>query len=156
MLGYQAKKVAEALEGLPLTLIENKSWHEGQGTSISLIAKTFSDLKSNVLIMLADLPGVKKFHFNQLLEAHINTLDPANTITVPEFNRQRGNPLIWGRYFLPEIKNLSGEIGGRSLLNKYEKNINRIDFSTECIVNDIDTIEALELWKMGRKNNAKL
>ena len=147
VLGYQATKVAAALEGLPLNLIENKRWHEGQDTSISLIARSFSYFNNNVLIMLADLPGVKMFHFNQLLKYHLSTPNPASTIIVLEFKRQSGNPLIWGKYFLPELKKLSGVIGGRSLLEKYKENINSINFANNCIVSDIDTKVTLSLWK---------
>ena len=146
VLGYQAKKVAVALEGLPLKLIENKRWYEGQGTSISLLAKTVSVFNSNVLIMLADLPGIKKSHLNLLLEDHGSATDPEYTITVPEFNKQRGNPLIWGRYFLPELKKLSGDLGGRSLLEKYKRKVNKIDFAADCIVRDVDTKAELETW----------
>ena len=151
VVGFESEKIIKALEDLPVKVLENERWKEGQGTSISKLASGLNCHAADLLIMLGDLPGVNQVHFNYLIRTHKDTEKSDIAITIPEFHGQKGNPVIWGRSYIPELKRLCGEQGGRSLFKKYEAKINLVEVSSECFISDLDTRESLDLWVKRQK-----
>ena len=143
--GYESERVAKALESLPIKIIKNHQWKEGQGTSVSKVATKLNNDSADLMIMLGDLPSVKKAHFNYLIKSHTDIVNSEFTITIPEYKGLKGNPVIWGRSYMPQLKELSGELGGRKLFKKYVKEINSVEINSDCIISDVDTNEALDL-----------
>ena len=143
--GYESERVAKALEGLPIKIIKNHEWENGQGTSVSKVATKLNNDSGDLMIMLGDLPSVKTEHFNYLIKSHTDIMTSEFTITIPEYKGLKGNPVIWGRCYIPQLKELSGELGGRKLFRKYLKEINSVEINSDCIISDVDTSEALDL-----------
>ena len=143
--GYESERVAKALEGLPIKIIKNHQWKDGQGTSVSKVAKKLNNDSADLMIMLGDLPSVKAEHFNYLIKSHTDIMNSEFTITIPEYRGLKGNPVIWGRSYISQLKELSGELGGRKLFKKYLKEINSVEINSDCIISDVDTSEALDL-----------
>ena len=143
--GYESERVAEALEGLPIKIIKNHQWKNGQGTSVSKVATKLNNDSADLMIMLGDLPSVEKAHFNYLIKSHMDIMNSEFTITIPEYKGLKGNPVIWGRSYIPQLKELTGELGGRKLFKKYWKEINFVEVNSDCIILDVDTNKALDL-----------
>lgn len=143
--GYESERVAKALEDLPIKIIKNYQWKDGQGTSVSKVATKLNNDSADLMIMLGDLPSVKTEHFNYLIKSHTEIINSEFTITIPEYKGLKGNPVIWGRSYIPQLKELSGELGGRKLFRKYLKEINSVEINSDCVISDVDTNEALDL-----------
>ena len=144
VLGYQSDKVAEVIKDLNIDLILNPFWQEGQASSLKAALNTLDDTYSDLLIMLGDLPGVKSRHINRVIEEHLLTNNRRSKITIPSFNGKKGNPVIWGRSFFPDLSNLEGDVGGRALFNHHPAAINLLDMDDPAVVTDTDTPEDFE------------
>ena len=144
VLGYQSDKVAEVIKDLNISLILNPLWQEGQASSLKAALNTLDDTYSDLLIMLGDLPGVKSRHINTIIEEHLSTNNRRSKITIPSFNGKKGNPVIWGRSFFPDLSNLEGDVGGRALFNHHPAAINLLDMDDPAVVTDTDTPEDFE------------
>jgi molybdenum cofactor cytidylyltransferase len=144
VLGYQSDKVAEVIKDLNINLILNPLWQEGQASSLKAALNTLDDTFSDLLIMLGDMPGVKTRHINKVIEEHLLTNNRKSKITIPSFNGRKGNPVIWGRSFFPDLSNLEGDVGGRALFNHHPAAINLLDMDDPAVVTDTDTPEDFE------------
>lgn len=147
VLGYQSQKVSKALANLPIQLIINENWDRGKSSSIRALANRVDSDTGELLIMLGDLPGVTKFQINYLLEYHQNTLSSNASISIPSFEKKRGNPVVWGNNYIMQLRRLTGEVGGKTLFkNNFEK-VNFVKFESDAIISDIDTHYDLEKWE---------
>jgi len=144
VLGYQSDKVAEVIKDLNINLILNPLWEEGQASSLKAALNTLDATYSDLLIMLGDLPGVTSKHINKIIEEHLLTNNRKSKITIPSFNGKKGNPVIWGRSFFPDLSNLKGDVGGRALFSQHPAAINLLDMEDPAVVTDTDTPEDFE------------
>jgi molybdenum cofactor cytidylyltransferase len=132
------------IKDLNINLILNPVWQEGQASSLKAALNTLDDTYSDLLIMLGDLPGVKSRHINRVIEEHLLTNNRRSKITIPSFNGKKGNPVIWGRSFFPDLSNLEGDVGGRALFKHHPAAINLLDMDDPAVVTDTDTPEDFE------------
>jgi molybdenum cofactor cytidylyltransferase len=94
-----------------------------------------------VLIVLGDMPLVDPASLHRLLAAY----DPeeGRDIIVPVFDGQRGNPVLWGKKFFPELLGVSGDIGARNVLLRHMESVAEVVMQTDAILRDFDTPDAL-------------
>ncbi len=144
VLGYQSDKVAAVIKDLGINLILNPLWEEGQASSLKAALNTLDTSYSDLLVMLGDLPGVTSKHINKIIEEHLLTNNRKSKITIPSFNGKKGNPVIWGRSFFPDLSNLKGDMGGRALFSQHPAAINLLDMEDPAVVTDTDTPEDFE------------
>ena len=159
VLGYQSDKVAAVIKDLSINLILNPLWEEGQASSLKAALNSLDTSYSDLLVMLGDLPGVTSKHINKIIEEHLLTNNRKSKITIPSFNGRKGNPVIWGRSFFPDLSNLQGDVGGRALFSQHPAAINLLDMEDPAVVTDTDTPEDFEnflnnnsLWSYRPKN----
>ena len=146
ILGFESEKVKNVLCDLPIRLLFNPVWDTGQSSSINTLVKALDSSTNDLLIMLGDLPGIKVEHINRLIKSHQSQPSPETQITLPKYRGKRGNPVIWGGKFFPELQTLTGDIGGRALFSKHCNSINFVDFMSDIITTDINTRSALKTW----------
>ena len=53
--GYESERVAKALKDLPIKIIKNHQWKDGQGSSVSKVATKLNNDSADLMIMLGDL-----------------------------------------------------------------------------------------------------
>jgi molybdenum cofactor cytidylyltransferase len=85
-------------------------------------------------VLLGDMPWTKPVHIDALIHA----FEPG-VVCVPVRNGRRGNPVLWGRDFFPELMELTGDRGARDVLKRHEASVRRIELDTDAIFVDIDT-----------------
>ena len=141
VLGYQSDKVAAVIKDLNINLILNPFWEEGQASSLKAALNTLDSSYSDLLVMLGDLPGVKSKHINKIIEEHLLANNRKSKITIPSFNGKKGNPVIWGKSFFPDLSNLEGDVGGRTLFDQHPAAINLLVMEDEAVITDTDTPE---------------
>jgi len=146
VLGYEADKVAEVLKDLPIQFLVNPLWENGQASSLKTAVENLDTEVSDLLVMLADLPGVTSEHINFLIENHSEDKSSNNIITVPCYKGQRGNPVIWGEAFFPDLVKLEGDTGGRVLFPHHPAAMNLVEVHTDCVITDTNTPQELNLW----------
>lgn len=58
--------------------------------------------------------------------------------------RKRGNPVLWGARYFPELQTLEGDVGARRLLAEHHEDVCEVNVSGEGVLTDVDTPQALD------------
>jgi molybdenum cofactor cytidylyltransferase len=95
----------------------------------------------SVVFLLVDLPGITPDVVDALIQRHRQTLAP---LVWPEFEGQRGNPVLFDRCLFPQLAQISGDTGGRPLIMTYQEQAERVTITTKAILQDVDRPEDLE------------
>ena len=143
VIGYEADKVAAALEGLPVQLVVNPDHAAGQGSSIGVGVEALDDKITDAMIGLGDMPLLPSSLLDSLIHTHIDHEGHVRNITMPVFKGQRGNPVLWGKTFFPELITLAGDRGGRQLLNDHKAAQHLVACDHSSVLRDVDTLDAL-------------
>jgi molybdenum cofactor cytidylyltransferase len=136
VLGHQAGACRVALGDRPVTVVVNVEWAQGQSTSVRAGLAALPPNVSAALFLLADQPGITPAVINALIERHRATLAP---VVWPEHNGRRGNPVLFDRALFPQLARLSGDAGGRSVLQAHADQAERVPVSDPGVLFDIDT-----------------
>jgi len=119
---------------IPVYLKADKE--EGIGLSI---AKAMEVVRADcVLICLADMPFIQFASYEKIIAN-----SASNTITVPRYQGQQGNPVAFGREYYTELLSLRGDKGGKSIINKHIHAVCYVDLDDEGVVLDVDIPEDL-------------
>ena len=115
--GYQAERIAAALAGRPVRVVHNPAWVEGQSSSVRAAMEALSPDVGAALFLLSDQPAVSAATIDALVTAHRRSLAP---VVAPLYRGgQRGNPVLFDRATFAELAALTGDAGGRTLLESY-------------------------------------
>lgn len=135
--GYQEGQVRQALSEYDVVFAHNPEYADGMSTSLRHGVATLPSEIDGVLVCLADMPWITADHINRL----ISSFDPlrGRTICVPTSCGQRGNPVLWGKLFLPEISRLVGDAGARDLIAKHTDHVCEVEMEDAAVLTDVDT-----------------
>lgn len=114
--GYQADNVQSALKDLPVSCVYNPHWEEGQSTSVITGLDTLPEACGGAVFLLADQPRVPASLVRGLVEAHSHSL---SHITAPLIDGQRANPVLFDQTVFPDLRRLSGDVGGRGIFARH-------------------------------------
>ncbi len=143
VVGYESDKIAAALERLPVQLVFNPDHATGQGSSVGVGVEALDNNVTDAMIGLGDMPLLPSKLLDSLIHTHIGHEGHACNITIPVFEGQRGNPVLWGKTFFPELITLVGDRGGRQLLNDHKAAQHLIACDHSSVLRDVDTVDAL-------------
>lgn len=142
VVGHQANLVRQALAGYDIILVENPDYAEGLSTSLRRGLDALPETSDGAVIALGDMPRVAGPEIDRLIAA-FNPLE-GRGICVPVVDGQRGNPVLWGRAFFAEMRQVSGDTGARQLIAAYGEAVCEVPMSGDGVLLDIDEPEALE------------
>ena len=145
VIGHEADKVASALEGLPVHLVFNPDYAQGQASSVGVGVAALDADVTDLLIALGDMPLLSAPLLDRLVQSHLDREDHHRCITLPTSDRKRGNPVLWGKAFFPELAAMTGDSGGRQLLDDHQAVQNLVPCDDPAILRDVDTADALAL-----------
>jgi molybdenum cofactor cytidylyltransferase len=134
VLGAYYEETAAVLAGLPVTLVYNPDWEAGQSTSVRAGLRACAPQTQGVLFILGDQPHLPADLLQTLVATHRRTLA---TIVAPRHEGRRGNPMLFDRRCFTELLALSGDAGGRQLLDAHADDIVWFEAGPE-ILRDID------------------
>ena len=140
VLGANEQVISKEIEKEDITIIYNKNWSFGMGTSIAC-AVDFIDKKTNkystVLVMLADQPLIDVNYINNLCNN-----DLQSNIIASKYKNRVGVPAIFSSRYFNELKELKGDIGARELIRNHIDDVKTIDAFDKFY--DIDSMESYE------------
>ena len=141
VVGADAAAVAQALAGLPVTIVVNEAWANGLSTSVRVGIRSLRPEIQAALIVLADQPALTPELLETLVVRYRATGAP---IVVPFFQGRRGNPVLFDRTLFPELLAVEGDQGGRALLGRYGQQMERVDVNDAAVTMDVDTRQDYE------------
>ena len=143
VVGYESDAVRDAIDDLPVAVVENEDYAEGQATSVrrgivavskgadAAVSKGANAAVSKgadaaeaagavdgVLFALGDMPDVRPETVAALVAAFAaGAGDPL----AAAFEGQRGNPVLFGRQYFDRLAAVDGDVGGREILRTAER-----------------------------------
>ncbi|MDR1921240.1 MAG: nucleotidyltransferase family protein [Candidatus Adiutrix sp.] len=119
--GAWAPDVRAALAGLPLGLVHNPDYAEGQAGSVASAVRAMSAGCRTAIFFVADQPFVASQMIGDLIKFH---LERKASMTAPFFQGRRRSPMVFdlGRWAQALI-NLRGDQGGRALAEAYPREL---------------------------------
>jgi molybdenum cofactor cytidylyltransferase len=138
--GNEAKRIETILEGLDVQLVHNPKYREGLSTSLKAGIQAVPESADGAVVLLGDMPEVNAALINRMIAAF--SPPDGRSICVAVHDQKRGNPVLWGRNFFPEIATLGGDEGAKQLFARHEELVCEIE-AGGAVLRDIDTPEAL-------------
>ncbi len=153
VLGHQANEVraqlAEWLDDPAIIVAENSAYWQGMSTSMrvgiqTLVSSGYMKSERHVdsaLIMLGDQPLITP----HIIDALIHTYQTERKgIVAPLYEGQRGSPVLFRAAFFPELLEVSGDEGGRAVLERHRDEVATIALGNAAQRYDVDTWEAYQ------------
>ncbi|MEP6829572.1 MAG: molybdopterin-binding/glycosyltransferase family 2 protein [Rhizomicrobium sp.] len=143
--GNENQRIKSVLEDLPVIFSDNSDYSKGLSTSLISGLNALPADCDGTLVLLGDMPAVDA----DLLDRLIAAFDPDEdrAIIVPVHGGKRGNPVLWGKRFFTEMRELSGDAGARALFAPYAGLICEVEAGSDAPLTDIDTPEALSAFQ---------
>lgn len=138
--GHMRERIAEALAGRAVALVDNPDFGEGMSTSLRVGLTQVPAEAEAVVVLLADMPRITPDMIDTLIDAY--EPDRGALIAVPTFAGKRGNPVLWSRRFFGDLERISGDIGGRNVIGSYPEAVSEVELGA-AVALDLDTPEAI-------------
>ncbi len=153
VVGYQAEGVRTILTPYEskLAIIDNPDYQQGMSTSLrhgigTLMASY--PMINGALIVLGDQPLMTTHIIDNMIEAKQTTGKP---IIAARYAGKRGNPTLFDASLFPELMEMTGDEGGRKVLERHRQEIAMVDMDEDMPNYDVDTWEAyqevLRIWE---------
>jgi len=132
------------LERMPDVVIARQTnARAGMGDNIALAMQRREIASCDAIaIALADMPLVQTQTLSTLRD-HAQR----DRIICPQFENQRGHPVIFGRELFADLAQLGGDIGARRVLSAHAQLMVDIPVDDEGVIIDIDTVADWERWR---------
>jgi molybdenum cofactor cytidylyltransferase len=138
--GHEADRVRDALADRPVQWRHNPDYAEGLSTSLRVGLDALPEVEG-VLVALADMPRIKAAQVDRLIAAFHPT--EGRAICVPTVRGKRGNPVLFATHLVPEMRQVSGDVGARHLIGAHVDEVIEIEMDDDAALLDIDTPAAL-------------
>ena len=146
-LGNAADQVAAALAPGRYQRVDNPRFADGLSTSLQAGLDALSDEMDGALILLADMPRISLATLEAILAAARET--PGQIVAA----NQRGRPappVYWPSACFPELQEIRGDEGGRSVLLRSLDTVRLIDLARPDEALDVDAPEDYERMQEKR------
>lgn len=142
VVGHQADRVASALDGAGVRIVENPDYVSGLASSLRAGVAALPSEAMGALVALGDMPGVCSSDVDRMIDAFMRT--GGGTIVRATHAGKRGNPVILPRRLFAEVAKLEGDTGARHIVEMSELAVIDIEIGEAASI-DVDTPEAMAL-----------
>lgn len=138
VVGGAADDVSAAISSLPVRVIQNDCFAEGQSTSLRAGVCSLAANVAAAVFLLGDQPEVSATVIDALIDEHAET----NALIVqPVYRGTPGNPVLFDHRLFAELKTVEGDQGARSFLRRGPGWVRRVAVDEVGPPADIDTDE---------------
>jgi len=139
--GHEGQRVRAALAGRAVGIVDNPDHAEGIASSLRAGLAALPPDVDGAIVCLGDMPTVKPEQLDRLIAA-FNPLE-GRGICVPVVDGKRGNPVLFGAAFFPEMRGAKGDVGARPLLAEHADAVCDVAMEDGAVLEDFDTPAAL-------------
>jgi molybdenum cofactor cytidylyltransferase len=143
--GFHAADVESALSGLPVTIIRNPQYQQGQSTSIRAGINSLPSpgMVGAAIFLLADQPQIPEDVIRALVESHGQNMQSILAPLVLE--DRRANPVLFDCDTFPDLMQLTGDVGGRGIFDKHR--VEYLPWHDDNLLLDVDKPEDYQRLK---------
>jgi molybdenum cofactor cytidylyltransferase len=134
VLGAHAQTLTPLLKHSPASIVVNRQWQEGLGSSIRLGVSRLPPACDAVLLVLADQIGVTADDLKRLASAWKGE---DTVIAASQYSGTVGVPAIFPRWCFSELMGLRGDHGAKTLLYRHVDRLARVPMTSAAL--DVDT-----------------
>ncbi len=137
VLGHEAERVRGLLTGLPLRVVINEEYAEGQMNSVHCGLAALDDVYDGVMIALSDQPLIEAEDIDRIVAGFAQC--ERGSVLVPVHAGQRGNPIVLPWEHRERI--LAGErnLGCKRLIERNPELVTTLEFEHARVTVDLDT-----------------
>lgn len=141
VLGEQADRVGQAASQAGARTVVNPRHAEGMGASLAAGIAALGPECEAAVVLLGDQPCLDAGGINALIDAYHATGKP---IVATRYGDTVGAPTLIARPLFAEAARLSGDAGGRPLIQRHPELVAEVAAGSDLAVWDVDTPEDLE------------
>jgi len=138
VLGANAAQLTHLLAHSPASVVINRQWREGMGSSLRLGVAALPPGCEAVLVLLGDQVGVAAEDLERLIAAWRGE---ESRIAASVYDGHVGAPAIFPRICFSELSELRGDEGARRILERNAWRLTRVPMPSAAL--DLDTPEDL-------------
>lgn len=138
VVGHDALLLEDALCGLPITIVRNSEYALGQSSSLIRGVASLPPGVEAAVIGVADQPGLSADVVRSLISAW-SFRRPL--VVAPRFGGRRGNPVLFDRRLFSALLRVTGDRGGREVIEQNASRTRWIDVPDTGMGADVDTEE---------------
>lgn len=153
ILGANWEEVIPSLKNLPVEIVKNHEWQQGQSTSVRKGVSVLPEDVAGAVFLLVDQPQIPETLVRTLVEKHAATL---GDYVLPLVADKRGNPVLFDARLFPDMLVIEGDQGGRAIFTKFTGV--EVPWLDEIVALDVDTKEdyqKLKDWYQDYKKQKK-
>jgi len=140
VLGHEASRVRAALEGVEIETVVNPEYASGQASSVARGVEWARRRDADAaLFALGDMPWVGAETYRRIVDCWRET---GSKIVLPEHEERRGNPVLFANTHFDALSAVSGDVGGRELIEQYP--VERIAVDDPGILRDVNRVADLD------------
>jgi molybdenum cofactor cytidylyltransferase len=140
VLGFNAEELRRKIEHLPVEIVVNPNFREGQLSSLQVAIRHLEQDSDcdGMLVHLVDHPYIDSTLVRNMIQ---KIAGGQKLIVVPRHHGKRGHPVIFARALFAELLNAPPELGAKAVLHAHQVDTLEIDTEDIGITIDIDTPE---------------
>ena len=148
VLGGNQEVILPKITHLPVTIVVNKNWKEGMGSSIAAGVKAIQKQYPNttgIVTVLCDQPFVSANLIYKIITVQQET---GADVVASSYSGSLGVPAFFSKVIFKELLNLTGKIGAKKVIQQHLSEAKFVSFPEGIF--DIDTPEDLvriEEWE---------
>ena len=136
VLGHRDKMLKSLSRNRKVKTVVNPLFRKGMSTSIRRGLQMIHPYSQGFLIALGDQPYLKTRTINALIRVFGRRKEG---IILPSFRGRMGHPVIFSQKYKKELLGLKGDVGGKSIIERYSKDVRKVPVKSAGVVKDIDT-----------------
>jgi len=143
VLGHDAGEMRRQIGDLPVTMVVNPNYKQGQLSSLVAAINSIQSSKDSasvdgILVHLVDHPYINPDLVNLMIDRFHET---KKLIVVPRYQGRRGHPVIFSSALFAELLAAPLDQGAKTVVHAHRDETLEIDTEDEGITIDIDTPE---------------
>lgn len=138
VVGHEQHSVRGLLAGIPVRIVSNDRYREGQMTSVHCGMQALEEACDGVMVCLSDQALLEPGDIKLLVDHFLSK--PA-AVLVPTYRGQRGNPIILASRHRADILDGDRNLGCRRFIEKNPELVTTLAFDNDHVVFDLDTPE---------------
>ena len=151
VLGHNAEEMQRHIRDLPVDIVVNPNYKEGQLTSLMAAIREIQSSKDaeevdGILVHLVDHPYVNADLVKVMIDKFYAT---KKWIVVPRYHGRRGHPVLFSRLLFAELLAAPIDQGAKSVVHAHRQETLEVDTEEEGITIDIDTPDAYQKYVPG-------
>ena len=150
VLGYEADRLRQALQGLAFTAVLNPRFSEGMNTSLSAGVAAMPAEAEAALVLLADMPFVERAMIEEVVLRWRETGAP---VVASRYGAAVAPPTLYARALFPLLAGGTGEGRGREVVRGQGERARFIDWPASALV-DLDVTEDVARAKTSTERGA--